>query len=242
MLALLEDRERPDRARLDLAQGAGGRADIGLDPTAQQRDQRLAGAAGEGNRRDLHARGLVELLHHQVRLAVFSGDRRADLARILSDIGHELVEGLPRRIGAHDQVDVLVHQLDDRLIVVRLLEREARDDQGLEPEDRVGPEADGVAVRLGPNHDARADRPRSPRFVFNVDVPVQLLLQLTGELPGDGIGPSPGVVGHDEGDVPARVVLRPRFRARPNRAAAVRTIATSKPRMVCLVQIFISLL
>ncbi|MEI7672254.1 MAG: hypothetical protein WCK00_09100 [Deltaproteobacteria bacterium] len=101
------------------------------------------------------------MLYHQVRLAELSGNRRADLARIFLGIGHELVKGFPRCIRAHDKIDVLVHQLDDGLIVIRFLEGEACVDQGLETKDRVGSETDGAERTLGSSSTSRTVLPAS---------------------------------------------------------------------------------
>src|SRR5699024_8149861 len=157
---------------------------------------RRGGAVG-GHEVDRVQRDVVVDQHAQQRQmpdAALAGAGGGDLARVLLDVGEQILGDLPLGIGGHgDARAVLVHLRDGG----QVLTADVGQALVVHHPDLHGDQADGLAVGVGVDHRLVPDHTGAAGAVDHVDVGADLVGQLVADQTGDAVGATAGGPGHD---------------------------------------------
>ncbi len=192
-----EHGENADVAALYVRHQRGGKLHHALDATAEQIDDRLAFA--ERHVDDLGAAGEEQRGGREMGVAAGAGIADAQLAGIGLGVIDELLQRLPRRVGAHrDHRRLDAHPRDgvERLVVER------QDAGVIVGRDRVRVPDDGVAVRLLLLDVAVADRAPAAGAIHHRHRHAQRFRHALSEIARGDVGSAAGAEHHRHLDRP----------------------------------------
>ncbi len=195
-----------DGAALDLGHRVGGLVAQEVDLAADEIVHGRAGAA-IGNLGDLHAEDRLDQHVAQVRAGAGAGTAHRHLLlvganvvqRFLDVVGSETLLAVEDERAAVDEADA--GKCFGRFVGELGIERRAGCKRQMVDHQRV-------AVRLGLGDASRTGRAAGTERIFDDDGLAQGVAHRLADQPRDGVRGAAGGVGHDQGDLAGRIVLR----------------------------------